>query len=236
MSEPRESAAARARQVVAEAGFAALATLEPEGAPYASLVAVAPDLEGRPLLLLSTLARHTRNLTADSRVSLLFAGPRGEDPLNAPRVSLLGEIAVVAAEEAKATYLARHPLASGYADFTDFSFYRMDVREAHLVGGFGRIVTLPGADVGVDWTGAEALKGAVDGIVSHMNEDHLDAIQGYAHRLLKETGTDWRMLSIDPEGTTLIREDRTRRLDFPGRITSAGEARKMLVALVRGGD
>lgn len=235
MSDVGEPAARVARRVICEANVAGLATVEADGGPYASLVAVAGDAQGQPLLLISSLARHTRNLSTDLRVSLLFTAPAGVDPLNSARVSVVGQLEPVSAQEVRDTYLARHPYAKGYSTFPDFSFHRMRMREAHLVEGFGRIVTLPGEEVRIDWTGADDLLTNAQGIVTHMNEDHADAIDLYArHYLGVQDGEEgWRMLSIDPLGCVLIRKSVVRRLDFARRITSPASARAVLVDLVK---
>ncbi|MEE3626283.1 pyridoxamine 5'-phosphate oxidase family protein [Nitrospirillum sp. BR 11752] len=121
------------------------------GWPYPSLVMVALDDVGRPLLLLSELALHTRNLRQDGRAALLFEDTSGlENPLTGPRLSVMGRIAPLAgaeAEAARAAYLDRHPSAALYADFPDFRFWRMDITQAHLVAGFGRIHWLTAADL-----------------------------------------------------------------------------------------
>lgn len=223
------------RRLMREARFGALGTLEADGAPYASLVAVAPDAEGAPVLLLSGLARHTRNLQRDPRASLLLAAGAAGDPLNAPRASLLGRVAATPDADARARFLARHPEAAGYADFTDFAFYRLDLREAHLVEGFGRIVTLPASGLLTSWEGAEALRAAVEGVVEHMNADHADAVQLYATRLLGEPETPdvvWRMIGLDPEGCEIAAGDTVRRLEFPQRVIDSAAVRKVLVVLV----
>jgi len=229
--------AAAVRRLMHEALFGALGTVEADGGPYASLVAVAPDAEGQPLLLLSHLARHTRNFLREPRVSLLLAGVGGGDPLNGPRASLIGTLAPATEPDVRARFLAHHSTAKGYADFADFAFYRLSVREAHLVEGFGRILTLPGTQVCVDWSGAEALAESEDGIVAHMNEDHADAIALYANRLLGASGEDWRMLAVDPLGCDLARgrgsDIQVVRLEFPQRVTSSAAVRQVLVDLVR---
>ncbi|MDE1148950.1 MAG: pyridoxamine 5'-phosphate oxidase family protein [Azospirillaceae bacterium] len=113
------------------------------GWPYPSLVMVATDGLGRPLLLLSELALHTRDLRQDGRAALLFEETQGlENPLTGPRLSVLGQMVQLAgaeAEAARAAYLERHPSAALYADFPDFRFWRLDIARAHLVAGFGRI-------------------------------------------------------------------------------------------------
>lgn len=223
------------RRLMREARFGALGTLEADGAPYASLVAVAPDAEGAPTLLMSGLARHTRNLQRDPRASLLLTGGAAGDPLNAPRASLLGRIAVAPDRDARIRFLARHPEAAGYADFTDFAFYRLDVREAHLVEGFGRIVTLPASGLLTSWEGAEAVRAAVEGVMDHMNADHADAVALYATRLLGEAEAPdavWRMVGLDPEGCEIAAGETVRRLEFPQRVTDVAAVRQVLVALV----
>lgn len=99
------------------------------------------DGQGRPLFLISGLAVHTRNLQADPRASLLVADPEAAaDPLAAGRVTLLGRVTRLDAadvDEARALYLARHPAAAGWVDFGDFAFWRLEVDEVYMVGGFG---------------------------------------------------------------------------------------------------
>ncbi|MFG1361203.1 HugZ family pyridoxamine 5'-phosphate oxidase [Xanthobacter pseudotagetidis] len=226
-----DTAAAAVRRLIREARFGALGTLEENGAPYASLVAVATDDAGRPTFLISRLARHTKNIARDTRISLLVSAAGVADPMNSPRASLLGRI-VPAGEDARPRFLARHADAAGYADFADFAFYRMEVDEAHLVEGFGRIIDVPGTKLLTDWSTASDLKAAAEGVISHMNSDHADAVALYATRLLGAPEGDWRMLAIDPEGCELAMGDRVRRLDFAEHCTSSAAVRKELVRLV----
>jgi putative heme iron utilization protein len=140
-----------ARALMAQATTAALGTLSPDGYPVTTLVAVAPNAAGAPLLLLSRLALHTKNLAADPRASLLLrdegAADPGGAPLARPRVTLVGRILASAEASDRACFLARHPQARAYAGFTDFGFYAMAIQRAHLVAGFGRIVELAGTDL-----------------------------------------------------------------------------------------
>ena len=139
-----------ARRMLAEARDATLATAfvgarpDERGWPYASLVLLATDAMGMPLLLLSDLAEHTKNLRDDPRVSLLIDGTKGhEDRLTGSRLTLLGRASVITNEiertDARTRFLARHPSAANYVDFKDFRFHRVTLDRAHLVAGFGRI-------------------------------------------------------------------------------------------------
>ena len=118
---------------------AALGTLM-DGAPYVSLVLVAFDADGSPLLLLSRLAQHTKNLLADPRVSLLFDGTGGlEERLTGPRLTVIGAITPCTDPSALARYVERHPSAQTYAGFSDLNLYQVTIARGHYVAGFGKI-------------------------------------------------------------------------------------------------
>jgi putative heme iron utilization protein len=222
-----------AKRLLREAGKGALATLLPGGAPYASLVTIACAMDGAPILLLSRLARHTANVSADPRVSLLLEEERVRDPLEGARVSLSGNLSRIEDPAARRRFLARHPSAGAYAGFSDFGFWRLEMSGAHLVAGFGRIADLKAENLSTSIEGAERLIEAEEGAVAHMNEDHRDAIALYATKLLGDEAGDWRIVSLDPEGCDLMLGERARRLEFPQRVTEAGALREVMVRLAQ---
>jgi putative heme iron utilization protein len=124
-------------------GFGVLATLSTRvpDFPFGSIVTYALDADVRPIFLLSALAVHTTNLRANSKASLLvFAESAESDPLGSARLNVFGEVELVSEAEistVRGLYLARHPEAEQWVDFGDFTFYRMSVRQAYYVGGFG---------------------------------------------------------------------------------------------------
>ena len=233
---------AAARRLMRSRDHAALAT-SLAGRPYVSLVASACDSDASPLLLLSDLAQHTRNLRADPLVSLLF-DEAGEhpDPLAAPRLTLLGRAERIddpsLYARAAARFAARHPASAAYAGFADFHLYRIAIERGHLVAGFGRISWIEAVDLRFP-TDASALASAEAEIVAHMNADHGEAIALYAERLLGRPGDGWRMTGLDPEGLDLRRGmdsgGETARLDFAscfqGPVLTPAAARGALVAL-----
>lgn len=222
-----------ARRLLLEARSGTLASILPGGAPYASLVNVATMPDASPILLLSRLALHTANITADPRVSLLLAEQHAGDPLQGARVSVAGTISIVDDSAARPRFLARHPAAAGYADFKDFAFWRISATGAHLVAGFGRINDIAADELLTDVADASRLLESEAGAVAHMNEDHADAIELYATRLLGAEQGPWRIAGIDPLGCDLILGDTVRRLDFPQRVTEPVALRKMLADLAR---
>jgi putative heme iron utilization protein len=214
-----------------------LATIDRNtGHPFASLVNVATDVDGSPVILVSRLATHTANLEVDGRASLLLASTGKGDPLAHPRLTLLGTFAQVARDDrqeprVRRRFLARHPKSELYAGFADFSFWRLDTVSAHLNGGFARAADMKAADVMTDAFAAENLIEAEAGAVAHMNEDHAEAVRLYATKLLGAEDGPWRLTGLDPEGLDLARGDATLRLPFPERVTNAEQLRKVVVDL-----
>ena len=213
----------------------ALATLMAgSGDPYCSLVNLASHPDGSPILLISALAVHTRNILADSRVSLMLDERAAGDPLEGARIMLSGRAEVADddnRELVRRRYLNAHPSAAAYADFGDFSFFRIRPAGTHLVAGFGRILDLKPEQFLTDVSDAAALIEAEQGAIEHMNEDHREAMNLYATKLLGAAAGDWRCTGCDPEGIDMQAGPATLRLAFPARVTGPGELRGMLVRL-----
>jgi putative heme iron utilization protein len=209
-----------------------LATLDKgAGFPFASLVTVATDCDGSPLLLMSRLAAHTGNLEADPRASILLAQGGKGDPLAHPRLTVLGRITRSEEPRVRSRFLARHPKANLYAGFADFSFWHMDMTGGHLNGGFARAMTLSAEQLRTDLSGAEALIDIEDSAVAHMNEDHCEALSLYATRFAGAPAADWRTTGLDPEGLDLAAGDLTARVEFDRRVRDGAELRRTLTEM-----
>lgn len=131
--------AGEAAELMRRPGAAALAT-SLDGAPYVSLVVTAPDADGSPLLLISSLAQHTRNIAIDRRISILFDGTAGiEDRLAGARLTVLGSAAPCDDPQAIARYVDCHPAAAQTGEFSDFRLYRVNVDRGYFIAGFGAI-------------------------------------------------------------------------------------------------
>ncbi|MCJ2051337.1 HugZ family protein [Methylobacterium sp. J-070] len=220
-----------ARTLLRSIRSGALATLDSDGTPFASLVTIATDVDGTPLMLLSRLSAHTRNLLADPRCSLLFSQGGKGDPLAHPRLTVVGRAVQTAEPRARERFLARHPKAKLYADFPDFGFFALDPREGHLNGGFAKAATLTREQLLIDLAGADAIVAGERGAVEHMNADHADALALYAAGSGAEAGLSWRLTGLDPEGMDLMAGERTARVSYPDRVTDMGALRKSLVAM-----
>lgn len=225
------------KTLVRMARYGALGTLDPlDGAPSVSRVSLATAMDGAPIFLISRLSAHCTNLLSDRRCSLLVGEPGKGDPLAHPRMTLIGTATQIPAGEEQARYrnryLRRHPKAALYVDFPDFSFWRFDTARASLNGGFGKAYALTREDLATSSEGLEALSEIEDGAVSHMNADHLAAIERYAAKVGEAPG-GWKLSTLDPEGLDLISGDRVARLWFDSPLTAASELRPVLVALAK---
>ena len=224
-----------ARSLLRRRRQGALATLMAgSGDPYCSLVNVASHPDGSPILLISRLAVHTKNILADPRVSLMLDERAEGDPLEGSRIMLAGRAEQATGSELeilRQRYLSAHPSAEAFVSFGDFSFYLVRPSGLHLVAGFGRIIDLKPEQFLTDISDAAALLEAEAGAIAHMNADHREATNLYATRLLGAEPSDWRCTGCDPDGIDLQAGTTTLRLDFPQRVTGPGELRQMLVRL-----
>jgi heme iron utilization protein len=225
-----------ARSLLRRSRQGALATLMAgSGDPYCSLVNLASHPDGSPILLISRLALHTKNILGDARVSLMLDERAAGDPLEGARIMLAGT-----AEQAgdgdepvlRRRYLNAHPSAEAFVEFKDFSFFRIRPQGAHLVAGFGRIADLTPGQFLTDLTEAGSLLEAEPGAVEHMNADHREAMNLYATRLLGAEPADWRCTGCDPDGIDMQAGNSTLRLDFPQRIATPAALRQTLKQLV----
>jgi putative heme iron utilization protein len=231
MTDDQARAAFEAKGLLRTAREAALATRDRvSGAPFVTLVGVACDHAGAPLLLLSALSSHTKNLAADPSASLLLTSPhRRGDPLNRPRLTLVGALAAAPEPGAKARYLARNPKAKLYAGFADFAMFRFVASAVHFNGGFGRAAPLTLADIATDIAAAAALLSDETALLREVNgrgADFLSRLAGKAAR--------WRAIGLDPEGLDLASGASLARVAFPAPAPSPAAWRQALAKQAKG--
>ena len=231
--EARSFTGYEARKLLRRARRAALGTLDRDtGIPYVSAVNVATDWQGMPVVLISRLAKHTQNLLADARASLLASELASDgDALTGPRVTYLGKAAIVADEALADRYVRLHPYAAGYANFADFSFWRLAPSAAHAVAGFGRIETMGREEVLLDAEMVKEWPALELSARHHMNDDHRKAIRDYAVNLLGSDDGDWSIAALDPDGADLQKDGIFRRLEFEKPCSDTVSLRLELVHL-----
>lgn len=242
-----DDAITAAKTLIRTARYGAIAALEagagqPTGYPIVTRTNVATTPEGHPIFLMSDLAAHTKAIKADARTSLLVGEPGKGDPLAHPRLTLIGRTERVQTEteadqqseaRLRARYLARHPKAELYNQLPDFFIYRLTIERALFNAGFGKAYELKGEELCLEAALTEQLAPSEAGIISHMNEDHADAIRLYAVKLLGEDDGHWRLCGVDPEGADLALGEKTARLPFRELCLTPDQIRNSLVAFAQ---
>lgn len=235
MSEKSETLARHARRLMQHVSQGVLSThsVEVEGYPFGSIVTFVTDAGGEAVLLLSDIAQHTANIKANARVSLTLVEP-ADDAQATGRLTILGDIERIADPQTSGIatrYIRRFPAAARYHETHDFAYYRLRVVKARYIGGFGRI----------HWVAAEDLNlinpfvgDAENGMVAHMNDDHVDALRDFCRMAGVALGEEAPQMSgIDPEGCDVRLGKKLLRFDFDAPALNAKDVRMAMVALTR---
>jgi putative heme iron utilization protein len=232
--------AERSRTLVGAVGTGSLATVGEGGFPFGSLVSHAVDQQGRPLLLLSDLAEHTRNLASDPRASLMAVERGAGDPLALARVTVLGTVEELRGDDretALPVYRAAQPGAF-YAGFADFRLYRLTVSSVRYVGGFGRMSWVTAEEYAA--AEPDPLRPHAERIIEHMNDDHADALVLYCRAFGDRPGTaSARMVGVDRYGFAVLAADAPDgdevavRFRFDAPTDTADGVRKAMVDLLK---
>jgi len=219
---------------------AAMATLSvndtTRGFPFGSLVPYALDEAGRPLILISDIAQHTKNLIADPRASLLVQDKASDDPQAGWRITLVGSMERLEEgaehETGHARYVAQVPDAPSYYDAHGFGLWRMDVVRVRYIGGFGRIYWVEADDyLRAAGHGGFAKAGAA--VVDEMNRDHADALIDYCKGLRATTPTRVEMVAVEAAGFFVRTHEPDDLLYFPfGEEIDAKHVRDEFVELL----
>ena len=225
--------ACTARRLLNHQSFGVLAThsIDVEGYPFGSIAPYALDYDSQPAILISEIAQHTRNIKHDNKVSLTVFDPLAEDPQAASRLTWIGDAESIDPSETdiRERYLRYFPSAESYFETHDFSFYRIRLRRARFIGGFGQIFWIEPDSMLLKNPFGKAERG----IVEHMNRDHQKALVHYCSILGRGAVETVTMTGIDSEGFDLLADNRKLRIDFDSPIHTPEEARAALVKLAR---
>ena len=239
LSQSRPPMAVLARTQVARARYGTLCTLDrDDGTPYGSFVELLPRDDGSIVLLLSSLAEHTRNAAADPRVSIVVGDAYNSPyPQMSARVTLLGTLARLESTDAlRSEYLAIHPRAAAWIRFNDFAFFELTPNRLRFIAGFGRM-NWPSAD---DYLQAhpDMMASSADGVISHMNDDHrhnlVDMVRAFAQQ---SAATDAIMIGLDHLGFDVVAitdgHPHEVRIPFDEPLRHPREVRKAMVVLAQ---
>lgn len=238
---PETSYAERAKTLIFGNRIGVLSTQSQKcpGFPFGSTMPYALDAVGRPLLLISSMAMHTKNIRANQHVSLFVADATAQgDPLGAARLTLVGKMESVPEGEltaAREAYLALHENAKYYVDFADFSFWRLDSVDLYYVGGFGVMGWIAIAEF--EQASPDPLADASPSIIEHMNQDHAPAMLEIARHEKGVIASEARMTAVDRLGFHLRLKTPERvqsvRIGFPSEVRDADACRQAFITMVQ---
>lgn len=203
------------------------------GYPFGSITPYVLAATGEPVIYISTLAEHTKNIAQDVRVSLTVFDPAdADDPQAGPRLTLLADARALAGDAAAAAgerYYRYFPSARAYAGTHDFGFYALRAVRLRFIGGFGKIGWIEPADVDL----ANPLAPVEVGIIDHMNRDHADAVRAYCRHFFGRDAREAALVGVDADGVDLLADGASLRLPFVARAADADAVRRQLIALLQ---
>ncbi|QLF94914.1 HugZ family protein [Pseudomonas sp. ABC1] len=207
------------------------------GFPFGSAVPYCLDEQGWPLILISRIAQHTRNLLADPHCSLLVGERDADDVQAAGRLTLLAQAKKLegeqAIEAAARRYYRYFPESQNYHQAHDFDFWHLQPVRWRYIGGFGAIHWLDGVELANPFAASAGAPGAEDSMIEHMNTDHRDAIAHYLELAGLPAEPEAWMAGVDSEGCHLRQGRKVHWLPFPQVCTTALDVRQALVVLAR---
>ena len=217
-------------------GVLSTISVECDGYPFGSVAPYCLGRDGAPVIHISRIAQHTKNIAADARVSLTVV-ERGEGDVQAgARVTVIADAAFLGeADPRDSADIERYrrfvPSAASHEKAHSFRFVRLAPRRFRYIGGFGRIHWIPPGEVARESPFDDE---AERRIVDHMNDDHSGALALYAERLCGvEPAAGCRMAGIDAEGIHMRLGERFLRVPFDAPVRDADGARSALVELLR---
>ena len=215
-----------------------------ETIPYVTFVMTAFDHDGSPLLLLSDLSEHTKNLKSNDMVSILFfeenrdeesfpifeSNESYEDPMSRPRLTVIGRLKKSKKIEHKERFISRHSVSKLYSNFADMNLYKLEISGGHLTGGFAKVKWFNKDELTIK--GFSGFSEDEIDIVKHMNEQHKESIKQYSKFFLDASNFEnYNIVGIDPEGFDLRYNDKLKRISFLKKIEFSSELRKVFIKL-----
>ena len=218
-----------ARRLFLQESFGILSTIavDPPGYPFGSVTPYCADDQCRPIIYISHIAIHTKNIARDARVSLTVVerSETSDDVQAQGRVTYVADARPLDSGDAavRERYFRYFPSSRQYEQTHDFAFYRLDPVRIRFIGGFGQIYWLEADEFLTrnPFSASQELR-----IVEHMNADHADAVSQYV-------GGAGVMTGIDAEGFDVLRSGRKIRVPFNTPVHNMEEARQALIAMAR---
>ena len=208
-----------------------------EGYPFGSVTPYVLNHQGMPVILISSLAEHTKNIIQNANISLMVFNNENDLQANA-RLTLLAKAEQTDKDNAlmRARYLRYIPQAESYFGAHDFTFYTLYVTHGRYIAGFGKMGWVEGEDFQIPTN--PLFTEEID-ILNHMNQDHGENLKAYCQHYYQVQAESAEMIGIDSLGFDVrALDDRTDseqvlRFNFEQAISNAQEARAALVAMAK---
>lgn len=234
MNKDKKSKQARNLLLSQYQGILSTHSIDVAGYPFGSVVPYCLNKEGLPIILISSIAQHTKNILSDPKVSLTVTEGDADDSQTVGRVTYIGDAELIDQHDSDSAerYYNYFPQSRGYHQTHDFDFYCIKPVRVRFIGGFGQIYWIEKEDflLSNPFSLDEEQQ-----MLDHMNADHLAAIQHYCDtfKIDYETTLDPVMIGIDSEGFHLRLGSRIHRINFTESVATAAEVRKTLVAMAK---
>ena len=216
-----------ARSLFLRESFGVLSTISIDvaGYPFGSVTPYSVDRMGRPVIYISPIAQHTKNIVADPRVSLTVVEKSDSDDVQAHgRVTCVGNaVAMDGDRDAAERYFRHFPSSRQYDHTHAFTFFRLELVRVRFIGGFGQIFWFEPDQFSVRNPFPPAEE---EQIIQHMNQDHAEVLDRLA-------GVECAMVGVDAEGFDLLSGDRKIRIPFTRTVATMEDARRVFVEMAR---
>ncbi len=232
------SLALEARQFLRSTHSGILSTFSAkfDGYPFGSVAPFVLDHDCQPIILISNIAEHTKNIIANPKVSLVvFAGT---DDLQAnARLTLIGEAVKTDKSDTnlRARYLRYIPQAASYFDMHDFAFYRIQIAQARYIAGFGKMNWMDGDEIAGNLESSANLAQLEPSMIEHMNSDHVDSMMAYCQHFYNISPSRVTLIGVDSDGfdieATINDALQILRFNFSTPIFDANSAHSAFVVM-----
>lgn len=208
------------------------------GYPFGSVAPFVLGHDCQPIVLISDIAEHTKNIITNPKVSLVVFA-KGEDLQANARLTLIGEAEKL--NKNNANFMARYcrylPESVGYLAMHDFNFYRINIAQARYIAGFGKMGWLQGSELnnGELLNANNTIAALETDMIEHMNADHADSMMQYCAYFYSVYPQTVNLIGIDCDGFDIeaVVEDGIHilRFTFESPIFDANSARIAFMAL-----
>ena len=206
------------------------------GYPFGSIVPYTYDRFYRPVVLISRLAQHTKNIQIDPKISLFISDVESvgfDDVQTCSRLTILADAEKVSDQETIDRFCRFYPDAEMYHRDLDFDFYRLVPKKTRFIGGFGKIHWVDNDKL---FTQSPFSEEQERDIIEHINADHAETLPVYCQKagVSIPDGVLLEMVGVDADGFHIRVGRKLIRISFERTLNTPMDARQAFIELLRG--